>query len=156
MYHTHLNDYEQLTSGLYGPLVVLEPGERFDPTTDHVFVVGWDGPGPPHLLLNGDSLPAPLDLRADTTHRLRFVNIGMAMRVRFSVRRDTTLQVWRPHAWDGADLPPAQTTESPAATVVAVGQTADFLWLPPAPGAYRLELTAPDDSLLLTQQLIVR
>jgi len=157
MYHTHLNDYEQLTSGLYGPLVVLEPGERFDPTTDHVFVVGWDGPTPPHVLLNGDSLPAPIDLRADAIHRLRFVNIGMAMRIRFSIRRDTTLQTWRPRAWDGADLPGAQTREKPATAVVAVGQTADFLWDPPEAGTYRLELIAPDETtVLLVQTLIVR
>ena len=47
MYHTHMNDFEQLTSGVYGPIVVLEPGRRFDAATDHVFIAGWDGPGRP-------------------------------------------------------------------------------------------------------------
>ena len=46
MYHTHLNDIEQLTSGLYGGIVVLEPGKRFDPQRDHLFVTGWDGETP--------------------------------------------------------------------------------------------------------------
>lgn len=156
MYHTHLNDFEQLTSGLYGAIVVLEPGERFDPATDHMYVVGWDGPEPPHLLLNGDSLPAPEEMRAGATHRLRFVNIGMAVRVQFSILQDTTLQSWTPRAWDGADLPSPQAILGPATTVVAVGQTADFMWDPPAPGTYRLTLTAPGGYPLLEQRLIVR
>ena len=31
IYHTHLHDDRQLTSGMYGALVVVEPGETFDP-----------------------------------------------------------------------------------------------------------------------------
>ncbi len=66
IYHTHLNDLEQLSSGLYGAIVVLEPGQRFDPLRDHVFVAGWDSPNPepPRILINGDSLPAPLELKS--------------------------------------------------------------------------------------------
>ena len=43
IYHTHLHDYRQLSSGLYGPLVVVEPGETYDPATDHVVVLGRRG-----------------------------------------------------------------------------------------------------------------
>ena len=35
IYHTHLHDNRQLASGLYGALVVVEPGETFDPAIDH-------------------------------------------------------------------------------------------------------------------------
>ena len=38
MYHTHLHDDRQLTSGMYGALVVTEPDDVFDPTLDHVVV----------------------------------------------------------------------------------------------------------------------
>ncbi len=31
IYHTHWHKDEQLGGGLYGPLIVLEPGERYDP-----------------------------------------------------------------------------------------------------------------------------
>jgi manganese oxidase len=56
MYHTHIDDLRQLTSGVYGPILVLEPGQRYDPATDHVFVAGWDGPDdPPHIIINGDA-----------------------------------------------------------------------------------------------------
>ena len=36
IYHTHLHDHRQLSSGLYGAMIVIEPGETFDPATDHV------------------------------------------------------------------------------------------------------------------------
>jgi FtsP/CotA-like multicopper oxidase with cupredoxin domain len=141
MYHTHLNDVEQLTSGLYGGIVVLEPGKRFDRRRDHVFVLGWDGetrpPTPPHLLINGDSLPGPLELTAQVEHRLRFINIGPAGMIRMAVYRDTSLMSWRRMAKDGADLPPAQATRAPSAQLIAVGETFDFGFKPRA-GSYRL------------------
>ena len=43
IYHTHLHDYRQLSSGLYGPLIVTDAGETFDPATDHVIVIGRSG-----------------------------------------------------------------------------------------------------------------
>ncbi len=96
IYHTHMNDLEQLTSGLYGGVVVLEPGRRFDPRRDHIFVAGWDSDAEPiHLLVNGDSLPAPLELSAGVPHRFRLVNIGVAAAFPFAIYRDTTLVEWR-------------------------------------------------------------
>lgn len=138
MYHTHLGDLEQLTSGLYGPLVVLEPGQRFDPTTDHVYTAGWDGLDDPRLLVNGDSLPKPAVFAFGVTHRLRFINIGAADSYRVRLTRDTSLVTWRAVAQDGADLPPRQAVEGPATYLLDVGQTADFLFTPPRRGEYRL------------------
>ena len=43
IYHTHLHDHRQLSSGLYGAMVVVEPGETFDEATDHVLVLGRSG-----------------------------------------------------------------------------------------------------------------
>ncbi len=163
IYHTHINDLEQLTSGLYGAIVVLEPGERFDSSRDHVYVVGVDGPddSPPHFVLNGDSLPRPAEFRAGVAHRLRFVNIGMANRVRFTMLRDSTVVTWRALAVDGADLPPSQARVRPAVLMLWVGQTADFLFEPPGPGVYRLALTGftpsrQDGFPVLEQRIVVR
>ncbi len=44
MYHSHFNEMQQTASGLYGPIVVLEPGETFDPETDRVLVLSDGGP----------------------------------------------------------------------------------------------------------------
>jgi FtsP/CotA-like multicopper oxidase with cupredoxin domain len=141
MYHTHLNDIEQITSGMYGPIVVLEPGKRFDPSTDHLFLVSWDSPdNPPRRLVNGDSLPLTETLRAGVTHRFRFINIGPAAGARFSIRRDTTLQRWAPAARDGAELPRSRRGLVPAMSRIDVGEIADFEFRPEMPGEYRLML----------------
>jgi FtsP/CotA-like multicopper oxidase with cupredoxin domain len=126
IYHTHLNDIEQLTSGMYGPIIVLEPGESFDPSRDHVFTLGWDGElAPPHLLLNGEVEAPPLIIDSAKTHRFRFVNIGPALRFPVSIKRDTVLVSWTPLAKDGADLPVVGRKRIPATTALNVGETFD-------------------------------
>ena len=157
MYHTHLDDLEQLTSGLYGAIVVLEPGRTFDPRTDHVFVVGWDGPAdPPYLVVNGDTTAAPLEMTAGVPQRLRFVNIGPAQRVVFAVRRDSTVLAWRPLAKDGYDLPPQLAVAGPARYRLAVGETYDAEFTPPAPGEYLLTMGPPGKQMGYVLRLVVR
>ncbi|MEO7965130.1 MAG: multicopper oxidase domain-containing protein, partial [Gemmatimonadaceae bacterium] len=34
IYHTHMDEGAQLRTGLYAPLIVMRPGERYDPSTD--------------------------------------------------------------------------------------------------------------------------
>lgn len=141
IYHTHLNDIEQVTSGLYGPIVVLEPGQTFDPATDHVFLSSWDGgEEPPHVLINGDSLPRTESLHSGLPHRFRFINIGPAGAVRYTIVRgqDTVPQSWRLLAKDGADVPESKRRPRRAFQSVNVGETWDFLFQPPEPGEYRL------------------
>ncbi|HKG91862.1 MAG TPA: multicopper oxidase domain-containing protein, partial [Gemmatimonadaceae bacterium] len=43
MYHSHFNEDHQINSGLYGPIVVLEPGQRYDPETDRVLLFSSGG-----------------------------------------------------------------------------------------------------------------
>ncbi len=144
IYHTHLNDLEQLTSGMYGAIVVLEPGRKYDPKVDHLFVVGWDGEkDPPHLLVNGDSLPKPLVLAAGVHHRLRFVFIGLVNGDEFSLRSDTTLVQWRALAQDGYEMPVARQRVGAAKVSGFAGQTFDFDFLPPARGVYTLTAGDP-------------
>jgi manganese oxidase len=45
MYHTHLHDIRQQSAGLYGGIVVLEPGEAWDPVRDHVLLLSSNGVG---------------------------------------------------------------------------------------------------------------
>jgi FtsP/CotA-like multicopper oxidase with cupredoxin domain len=156
IYHTHTHDLSQLTAGLYGPIVVLEPGERFDPATDHVFVIGWDGMfNPPHVVVDGDTTAAPLDLAAGRVHRFRFVNIGPAQKVLVSVRRDSTPAPWRPIAKDGAALPPAQAGSRPARMMLRVGETFDAA-VTPEPGDYSLVVALPAGQPVYRRLLRVR
>ena len=157
IYHTHLNDVEQVTSGMYGPIIVLEPGEKFDPSRDHVFTIGWDGPQqPPHIVVNGDSIAPPLELASGKTHRMRFVNIGPAVRFIITLRRDSTVTTWRPRAKDGADLPMRARKLGPAVTGLNVGETFDAEFDPPAPGEYTLTVAQPIARVLKTRRVIVR
>jgi FtsP/CotA-like multicopper oxidase with cupredoxin domain len=138
IYHTHMNDLEQLTSGLFGAIVVLEPGKPFDPTTDHVYVAGWDGPAdPPDVVVNGDTTAKPLSMRAGVDQRFRLVNISPAASLQFAIYRDTSVVTWRALAKDGADLPLSQATTRPARQFVQVGETYDFTFRAD-PGEYRL------------------
>jgi FtsP/CotA-like multicopper oxidase with cupredoxin domain len=143
IYHTHMNDIEQLTSGLYGAIVVTEPGQSFDPRTDHVFVAGWDGTedGGEGRIVNGGKGEAepPIETHVGVAHRLRFVNIGPADNVGWEVQReDSTVVLWTPLAKDGADLPAARRSEGRAFRVIAVGETFDAEFVPREPGEYRL------------------
>jgi FtsP/CotA-like multicopper oxidase with cupredoxin domain len=127
IYHTHFNDYVQMATGLYGALIVTEPGQAFSPATDHVFVMGQHGfdEVKDPLLLNGSATPPAATWHAGT-HRVRL--IGMTPNVDTHVRltRDGTTIAWTPRARDGADLPDALRKPVPAEIDVYPGQTYDY------------------------------
>lgn len=141
IYHTHWHDVKQLTGGMYGALLVLEPGQRFDPQTDKVFVLGRGGLDEMHdpLMLNGSPQPGLMVLLTGQTYRFRFVNItpnDAAMTA--SLTLDGHPVKWRAIAKDGADLPPQQVTVKDALQNISVGETYDFEFAPKAPGEYDL------------------
>lgn len=143
IYHTHLGDEVQLVSGLYGPLIVLEPGQHFDSTTDHIFVLG-NHSAKGARVLNGDSVPPPVHWKEAPTHRLRLINIMSNGRARFRLLRDSVVQQWRPVAQDGADLPTTLAVPGPAEVILDVGNTADFVLDRFPPGRYVLAMGPAD------------
>ncbi len=156
IYHTHLVDVEQLSSGLYGALVVLEPGKQFDPAVDHIFVAGWDGlDGPERTILNGETEPTPLFYEAGRTHRLRFVGIGLVRGGRYTLTQGADTVHWRAIAKDGAELPPSQATVRKALVRLQAGETYDFEWTP-ASGEYVLSVTMTGARPPLQQKIVVR
>ncbi len=139
MYHTHINDIRQQSHGLYGPLIVLDSGQTWNPGRDLVFITG-DGPdyGPE---LNGTRSPAPLTLKAGTRYRFRLMNITMGgPGLTFWLRRGGTPARWTPLAKDGYDLPPWQAAPSRAEQLVSIGETYDFGVTAADTGAATLEL----------------
>ena len=156
IYHTHLNDVEQLTSGMYGATVVLEPKENYDPKTDHSYVLGWNGSSKPQIVVNGDSLPAPLEIERGKTHRFRFVNIAPAGRMFFAMRRDSIPVTWTPRAKDGADLPLGDRKVGPSIRRLNVGETFDAEFTPQTPGEYKLTAGPKGGPNFWVQRIIVR
>jgi FtsP/CotA-like multicopper oxidase with cupredoxin domain len=145
IYHTHFQESDQIVRGLYGALLVLEPGTRYDPERDHVVLVGGNGPivgrDSLHSMINGAEQPPPIRLSAGRTHRLRLVSIDADRRIRFSLWRDSALAIWRAVAKDGAELPATLAGDRPATLLTGPGETADFL-VTPGPGerlALRIE-----------------
>lgn len=159
MYHTHMNDIEQVTGGAAGAMIVSEPGEPFDSRRDHVYLSLWHGLSAfaeQRLLINGDSLVSPdLVVAPGVQHRFRFINIGPAGVVQFRIHRDTTLAVWRRRAKDGADLPATLRSVRPAVQRLAVGETYDFEFTPPAQGRYRLTAALGTGPALWSQNIVV-
>ncbi len=128
IYHTHWHDTKQLENGVYGPLIVLEPGQKYDSEHDRVFVfsTGRYAPFPEMMLVNGVPEPDPMELKTGTRYRLRFINITTNesdLKVRL-VSTDAPVQ-WKVIAKDGADLPGVQVKSSAADMGVTVGSTCD-------------------------------
>jgi manganese oxidase len=159
IYHTHWHDFRQLIGGLYGPLIVLPPGQKFDPETDKTVAIGLGGVDDQKspMLLNGSAQPEPLLLKAGIKYRLRIFNMtpnngGLQLSL---LARGSPVR-WRAVAKDGADLPPAQAIEKEARQVVSVGETYDFEFQPTAKDDLRLELLRPFNRSWAVEEVQVR
>ena len=141
MYHTHGEPGLELSQGLYGPLLVLEPGEARDPDADRVFVLAARGASfHAAPAINGETRPAPERFQPGRTYRLRFLQIGSDEHKRIRLLKDGEEARWRPLAKDGAELS-GERALVPAVVGLGVGETYDVAWSPEEPGAYVLEVT---------------
>jgi FtsP/CotA-like multicopper oxidase with cupredoxin domain len=132
MYHTHLHDRWQLTQGLYGAMLVIEPGETFDAATDHVLVIGRDGPHPDApIVINGERAPQVV-WPAGARQRVRLINITPDDIVSIVLQTNEGPITWEPVAKDGASLPSRWRQPGPAKQIVGVGETYDFEFQTPA------------------------
>jgi manganese oxidase len=146
IYHTHLDDIKQLSSGLYGPLIVLPPGQVFDPEMDRVLVISRAGPGETPIWLNGSRAPEIGSLKAGQKYRLRIINIVPENPpINVSLGLGDRPATWRPIAKDGADLPAQQRELCSAQLTIGVGETYDFEFSPQRAGELVLEVVRPSN-----------
>jgi FtsP/CotA-like multicopper oxidase with cupredoxin domain len=150
MYHSHFDEFGQIASGLYGSIVVLDHGKRYDGDTDRVMLFSDDAPtnnvimGPfPRALLNGKSQPEPLELRAEVTYRFRLINIRTDYPASVALLDGAQPLEWRVVAKDGADLPSSQATTRPATLTFAAGEIYDVEFTPTKTGDLTLQFGAP-------------
>jgi FtsP/CotA-like multicopper oxidase with cupredoxin domain len=144
MYHSHFSEVRQMLGGLYGPLIVVEPGAGLDTATNRLVLVGaLSREGRDFGVINGRLDPAPIVLRSLRTYRFRLFNIGDA-RTSFTLRRsDSSAVAWRAVAKDGADLPPAQAITQTEPLMTGPGEIADFEFTPTEPGELVLDVNSP-------------
>jgi FtsP/CotA-like multicopper oxidase with cupredoxin domain len=157
IYHTHWNDVRQLLGGMYGAIVVLESGQKYDPATDKVFVLGRNGTNEMRdpLVLNGSPQPSVMVLVTGQSYRFRIVNITpLDSILTASLMSDGKTSKWRPIAKDGADLPSSKATPQDASQLISVGETYDYEFSPIAPGNYQLQFVS-DNGNVVTQVITV-
>jgi manganese oxidase len=156
IYHTHWHDESQLVNGVYGPLIVLEPGQKFDPEHDKTFVIstGRYAPFGEMLLVNGTPEPDPIGLKTGTQYRMRFINITnneSDLRVRLE-SKEVPAQ-WTVIAKDGAELPNLRRKASAAEMGVTVGSTCDVEYQSDRVGFAELQIFARGFEALIMQPL---
>jgi FtsP/CotA-like multicopper oxidase with cupredoxin domain len=130
IYHSHFSEVRQIDGGLYGALLVVDPGASIDPEVDRVLVVSYAGStsfsevGP--ALLNGVPIgeAPPIEVPAGRSVRLRLINIMGEGIFNASIRQGEATGHWRPLAKDGGDLPLGD--EVAQHIRMASGETADF------------------------------
>lgn len=141
IYHTHMNDIWQLRNGMSGALVVIPPGTRFDPATDHVVQMT----STPDLDdfdwfdVNGTRDPSAITIVAGVPNRFRLINMTTFhpdLIVSLASAKGTA--TWLPIARDGADIPASRRAARTAVQTITIGQTRDYVFTAPAPGEYRL------------------
>lgn len=156
IYHTHWHDPSQLTNGLYGPLIVLPPGEKFRPASDLSFVFSIGDFGALHdlALINGTPQSKTLHLQAGKKYRLRLINISTNNQgMQVSLRNTQGLVEWRVIAKDGADLPPALVQTRAAQLTITVGETYDVEFSTARAQDLVLDLLLPAQKIHVTQTL---
>ena len=126
-------------------MIVLEPGQRFDPETDKTFLFTRSGEGESEpLQLNGSPQPVPLKLKVGQRYRFRFINMTPTdSDLKFSMLDGDKPIKWKAVAKDGQTLPPEQAMFKEAKEQpLTVGETYDFEYEPEKPGELYLQASA--------------
>jgi len=159
MYHSHSNEMQQISSGLYGALIVHDPSTSA--TDERTLLFSDDGPftsfikaGPP-VMLNGKVQADTIDVRAGTPTRFRVIDIRAENTTDILLERDGAPVPWRLIAKDGADLPPNQVRVQSSAITTSPGETFDLELPPQAPGIMVLKYDmVPGDTSTMKRAII--
>jgi FtsP/CotA-like multicopper oxidase with cupredoxin domain len=158
IYHTHAPSPKQLTDGVYGPLIVLEPGERFDPEHDKLIVIGTREADfyAERITINGSEAPAPIVIDHGVKYRLRLINIAPELRGDFQLGTKDHPVTWLALAKDGAVLPPRLATSGDATLHIVSGETYDFEFKSETPGEIPLQVGNQLNTAKITTTVVVK
>ena len=158
IYHTHAADPYQLSGGVYGGLIVLEPGESLDTEHDRLLVIGArdDDFLTRRITLNGLEEPSPLVFSRGAKYRLRVINMGPNVAADFRLGTTEHPATWRAVAKDGADLPSRLVKTGDAVLHIASGEAYDFEFQPDAPGEIPLQIENYLNKAKLVGKIVVQ
>lgn len=171
IYHSHVDEPRQHRAGLAGALIVRDRAS-IDTVEDHVFFIKNARAGSlasSEFEINGKQNPDTLVLRVGRRYRLRFIGLQVTnpnAAVSLTARsdsvsgnpRDASIVEWRPVAKDAIELPEAEQTLRPARSVVTMGETYDFEFVPARRGELRIEVrvSVPRPRLMVRAPIRVR
>jgi FtsP/CotA-like multicopper oxidase with cupredoxin domain len=161
MYHSHSNEMQQISSGLYGAIIVREPGAPRD-SAARTLLFSDDGPvvrltdnGPPPLL-NGKLVADTIEVPAGKPTRLRLINIRTEFSTELALEQSGALVPWRTIAKDGAALPPHQIRERPATQIIGAGEIYDVEIAPAQAGIMILRYEGAPGDTTTTRRAVIR
>ncbi|MGH9521067.1 MAG: multicopper oxidase domain-containing protein [Terriglobales bacterium] len=136
IYHTHSPNPEQLSHGVYGALIVLAPGQKYDAEHERLIVIGTRDTffTAEHITVNGSETFAPIAMQSGVAYRLRIVNMAPNLPGTIVIGTKEHQGEWREVAKDGADVPPRLAKVSPSYLDIASGETYDFEYQPQMAG----------------------
>jgi len=154
IYHTHMHSF-QLFEGMYGPFIVTEPGEKYNPMTNKIFLFSQGLNG--FLFLNGKTKTDTLTLKRGINYRFRIINITPGVpELTVSLLQNDKSVNWRILAKDGATFPiQQQINKSASNQSVSIGQTFDFEFNPVKAGIFSLGAKDYRDSVIVSKILRV-
>lgn len=158
IYHTHATDPTQLSGGIYGALIVLEPGAAFDASHDKLVLLGSRDPDfeATHLTVNGAEHPEPMVLHRGEKYRLRVIDMGANLAAELRLGDKDHLATWRAIAKDGADLPARLVKSGDAYLRINSGEAYDFEFQPESAGEIPIEVVNLNGGAKLTNKIIVQ
>jgi manganese oxidase len=158
IYHTHAADPSQLSGGVYGGLIVLDPGESYDAERDRILVIGARDNEflTTRITVNGSEEPSPMLFSRGVKYRLRVINMAPNLGANFQLGNNEHPVTWRAIAKDGANLPPRLVKPSDAFLHIVSGETYDFEFQPDTAGEIALQVENNLNKAKLMGKVIVK
>jgi FtsP/CotA-like multicopper oxidase with cupredoxin domain len=142
IYHTHAADPSQLCGGVYGGLIVLEPGESFDAEHDRLVLIGArdDSFYTQRITVNGSEELSPMIFHRGSKYRLRVINMAPNLGANVLLGSQEHPATWRAIAKDGANVPQRLSKPQDALLHIVSGEAYDFEFQPDAAGEIPLQI----------------
>ncbi len=142
IYHTHASDPSQLSGGVYGGFIVLDPGQTFDAEHDRLLMIGARDNDfqTSRITLNGLETFTPMVLHRGVKYRLRVVNMAPNLGANVLIGSAEHPATWHAIAKDGATLPARLATSQNASLHIVSGEAYDFEFQPEVAGEIPLQI----------------